>query len=1147
MPGQEPILQEADRSKLDGIVQKMVANKETDETIQAVVNDFKSKYAKVPEPVKKKEETSGLAVSPSGSLETKPAEEPSTLPSESDTQYQETIFDAMLGGQKKSPPKDRKKEFVTSPAAADIADEKGSLLSTVEETLTKGKDETAKAKVHERVVNFRNNFFNGSLTPEDVDLIPGDLSGLSSKQAAEAINNKTKNLKIWGNVSVMRGLTHADLDYKTTQNKIDQLKKQGGDNKEELKALENKKAFLSNSINQVYNAEADKTAGELISTLKNSLDGPIKYDQYTNTVDEKSQFYIRKAVDDYLNTHKNDVINYKTSGDTVEGKRNYPDVANRVVNYFNTVIPVQRAQDKVAADIITKYPEAKGLITHAKQVGEYFTKDNVDKADAAIKSFQDKGFLGVNEKYYGQSGRMTNNVEFAKIQNKYKQAVANKEMPEDVAMQQMEAEVKQNKSLMGIFNAYQKEVDQVQSSAKKMWEDYLINGLKKIDPSLTMYKNGNVGIEGMNQEDSKKIMDEYNADLVKATATTLHDQHEKLNLRADQKAKRVGAFGTTFAGAINDMQGAFSKFWFDKTGWGGQAVEMYQAKRDANVPSSESDEARKWNWQGMSSLKDPNFYKAAVGSQIPLFGGLAAVTAATRGAGLPQAIQWLSVAGLFDGSMAVQSYNDIVLNGKDKFGNKLTEHDAAVAAAGNFKKNIVPDMLFAAANLGILSRAKNLSKPTLFKTLGTATTGLLVGSVPMTWQGYNQYATQLEAEGKKPDIWDYAQDGKFAHSLIEGIVGGAFLQLFHTPMDHIKRTENWKRMIVTSDGEFKNNSMFSLGLQHEMSGLGNQWRDAMKMKIATEEMTPVEKEDVKNTLLYSTALEKNIKGGGIDISNVKGAYQAHSLALADLHDQWAKQNEENPSLSKIYTEQASEFRKQAKNVMEGKGKYHYLTDVTDQPIFLSDQSFKVLDANGILADWIKSGTIEGVHSSDEPNFDSEYKEKMKDKKGPDVKAAPVAEATVEPDDQTKFINSLREHREDITGMFKFLVDEGIEDPKHHEDLTKEIISQAVDHPTLAKDMLGPNIWKKIEPIVTEKTREVEKERAERAEVNKKTEVAPEEKEAATKVLKQKIEGMELTRKARKEINFEGKKVRADIAIEKLKDRHSRLEDVINCL
>ena len=60
----ELILSEQDRSKLDGIVSSMIANKESDANIQFVVNDFKQKYS-----VKKKE--------PSEASVSQPLEEPS--------------------------------------------------------------------------------------------------------------------------------------------------------------------------------------------------------------------------------------------------------------------------------------------------------------------------------------------------------------------------------------------------------------------------------------------------------------------------------------------------------------------------------------------------------------------------------------------------------------------------------------------------------------------------------------------------------------------------------------------------------------------------------------------------------------------------------------------------------------------------------------------------------------------------------------------------------------------------------------------------------------------------------------------------------------------------------------------------------------
>jgi hypothetical protein len=69
----ELILSEKDRAKLDGIVQRMSFNKESDDAIQFVVNDFKKKYG-----VKKKEQ----AVSPQEPSLAKQESTASQLPSE---------------------------------------------------------------------------------------------------------------------------------------------------------------------------------------------------------------------------------------------------------------------------------------------------------------------------------------------------------------------------------------------------------------------------------------------------------------------------------------------------------------------------------------------------------------------------------------------------------------------------------------------------------------------------------------------------------------------------------------------------------------------------------------------------------------------------------------------------------------------------------------------------------------------------------------------------------------------------------------------------------------------------------------------------------------------------------------------------------
>lgn len=51
------VLKENDRAKLDDIVSKMTNNKESDEDINFVVNDFKSKYGTTQDEVAKKKST----------------------------------------------------------------------------------------------------------------------------------------------------------------------------------------------------------------------------------------------------------------------------------------------------------------------------------------------------------------------------------------------------------------------------------------------------------------------------------------------------------------------------------------------------------------------------------------------------------------------------------------------------------------------------------------------------------------------------------------------------------------------------------------------------------------------------------------------------------------------------------------------------------------------------------------------------------------------------------------------------------------------------------------------------------------------------------------------------------------------------------
>jgi glutaminase len=84
------VLSEKDRAKLDGIVQKMTANKESEENIRFVVDDFKKKYG-----VKKKESSEPTSQKGAGVSPTKPTQPSTSLATDQPTRAQASVA---LGG-----------------------------------------------------------------------------------------------------------------------------------------------------------------------------------------------------------------------------------------------------------------------------------------------------------------------------------------------------------------------------------------------------------------------------------------------------------------------------------------------------------------------------------------------------------------------------------------------------------------------------------------------------------------------------------------------------------------------------------------------------------------------------------------------------------------------------------------------------------------------------------------------------------------------------------------------------------------------------------------------------------------------------------------------------------------------------------------
>lgn len=957
---------------------------------------------------------------------------------------------------------------------------------------------------------FRKNYQQQQVTPTDVKAVSpaSDNNGLTDEQIAQGVNNKGKNLQEWGDASQKKQL-QADVQTLQEANKqLDYARTSGIPvNQDQANSVAKKRDQARSNIQKAYDVQKKTVVPELIDELKkpfgdsdwNSiyenpdqhlnktpdekiLEGlhidagghevvrksPLQWNPETHKLTPESAKYINTQVDDILNRKGNDVLNAQVSGDTDKKERTYEDIHRDVINYFNTVVPVQHAQQKYADAFAKGKPEIKDAIRAQKEFNSFFNKDNVEAANAYANTWRDKEFMKTKEKYYGKAGIFNTNPGYVEIAHKYAGLVAEGKMTDEVARKEIDSEVGQNPALKKIKDNLDREVKGTTEKTQDMWQQFVINGLKKVDNKLTVYKDGTVGLDGVSNTAFKALTKEYDEGYNKIPAKVLGDQAAEFEKQASAKAKAVGPFWASVGASTNEMYSAFSKLLFNKTQWGGDQVRYFEAQESSSPQASQSDEAKRWNWKGVESLADPKFWAAKIGGMVPVLAGAAAVSAVTEGEAAPAYVSWLANAGLFTAQSGLSAYGQL-LNTKDANGNQLTEADASHYMAEDMKKNILPNLLMMAATSGTLFRARNIVKPTLAGAAGKGVAGAAIAQPFFTWQGYNSYANMQEAQGKKTDIWDYMQTPDFRDNVINGMVVGSGLSLLHAPGAYMKGIKSWTDLVHTSEGEFRNLSMHNFALQQEMGGNGNFFRDAMKMHVFNmdREDMPVEQQrqmrDMKDVLQYSVNLDRNIKGAGLDPTNVKDLYQAHNLALADSYDEQAEKNKDNKNLSSIYSDKAKEYREQAKQAADGTAKFHYLINDSGKPIFLSDNSFKALDREGKIADWMKKGTIEDIHSSDEPGFSDKYKQMTADEE----KAPQPFKPKLEEGQQEHIIDALRVANAagELSGGMKGMADLHLDKPESHQELAEYVISQGVDNQSAMKEALGKDAYWKIEGII----------------------------------------------------------------------------------
>lgn len=834
------------------------------------------------------------------------------------------------------------------------------------------------------------NFKNQTLTPKDVSDDPtGFTLGPSPEQLAHSINNKTRNIDRWENTPSNLATSSLIKQKQDLDNRIGNMDR--GDNRllasrtgkldqfeKEISGLKNQRDYIDKEIDKSYQFEKQRVVPDLVNEIKGGVIDD-DFDPITHTLKPVAVQWMARKVDAIMNKKNNSVINARVSGDLSNKERSYPDLTRSVVDQLN-LIPVQKAQQDFTKKYAKSHPEISAALEANETMHNYFSNANYDDLNTKTKVWVDKSLIEAKDRYYGKNGLFMKNPTYVGIQQKYAQLVGDGRMSQEVAFKQMQDEIDHHPDLKSISDKLDTEKRKIIEGGQQKYQNWLIQGFSSDHPKYTVYKDGTIGLSTMPEEEYKKMTEGYQEGMNDVAKKMGAENNEAWKQQANRKAEISGPLWGSLAMSTNSVASGLTKMIFNKTGWGGDRLRHFQAEEMASPSVEQSDVAATWNWKGWESLTNPNFYLSGLGKMVPVIAGAAAVTATTEGAGLPEYVGWLSNAGLFTAQSSLDTYDKLISSG-------VSESDASHLTAQQAANDFLPNFLMMALTSGTLSRAKNIVKPSIGRRIGESLKGVAIAQPFFSWQGYNDYATMLKGQGKTPDIWDYMQSPDFKDNLVNGLILGGGMALVHTPFNHLKSMENWQKMIHQSDGEFKNLLSQNYALGQEMAGNGGYLRDAMKMHVFNVDKEGLndagrrQLSDLQNTLLYSVNLDRNLKKGNLDKNNIRDLYQAHNLALADQYDFQSQQanKEGNKSLSDIYKDKAKDYREQAKEAANDQAKYHYLINDEGQPIFLSDKSFKVLEADGKIEQWIKDKTIQGVVANDDPHFQERYEDYVKSK------------------------------------------------------------------------------------------------------------------------------------------------------------------------
>jgi hypothetical protein len=389
--GGEPTLKEADRKKLDGIVQKMIQNKESDENIKFVVNDFKKKYGtSQPKGVTTEQNTASQSASVNGgSLSASGDVRPKGY--EGLTKKPKTFLEKAQEAEEEQ----RRRPKIGQEQKINIADK------IVEKKIPQKKVDTLGKKIDTKV---KENYYSNT----DADSRWNDIKQPSSKEAINVFNNypnlNTSGVNIIDFAQFLKNNTRYFEDKNIDNN--NKTESEFVKNKYLQDYLKDRINFLENKLK--YTKPEDKNNYNKVVSELNSIND--KYENYVNTyLPEFAKLRnetILKQKENYSRIKKGDLSQYYNDVKNL-GERFIKGGTNPILDMINTgldKVGAENLADKLRVDRnITEYKSNMNNITNAKgsvvnyNNNEYIVTSSGEIIDSdtktVINSFTDKNTI----------------------------------------------------------------------------------------------------------------------------------------------------------------------------------------------------------------------------------------------------------------------------------------------------------------------------------------------------------------------------------------------------------------------------------------------------------------------------------------------------------------------------------------------------------------------------------------------------------------------------------------------------------------------------------------------------------------------------------------------------------------------------------